>query len=729
MTTLTGTVERLTYTNPENGYTVLRLRPELGPGESLPGIGLDGLITVVGNLPDVAAGEQLRLEGDFTSHPKHGLQFKAIHLEKLKPVTLEGIERYLGSGMIKGIGPEMAHRIVKHFKAETLEVIEKDSWRLREVPGIGPDRMAKIITAWEAQKQVNAIMIFLHSHKITTNLAVKIYKTYGNEALEVLRQNPYRLEQDIYGVGFKTADRIARDLGLPEDHPSRIEAGLAYVLEQSQSDGHVFLPEALLMDKATGLLGVDPGLLHPAVERLIAENRIRREPVILRDAELGDQPVDAIYLRVFLNAEKGVANRLRDLLSVPVQTRQGQFNLASDTLSEEQLTALEHALQSPVSVLTGGPGTGKTTCMRALIELLEGWGVRYALASPTGRAAKRLTETTGRPASTIHCLLGYSPEGGFRHYEKNPLAIEFLVVDEASMLDLMLTHQLLRALKPGTQVLLVGDVDQLPSVGAGDMLRDIIRSGVVPVSRLRTIYRQAGDSAIITNAHRINQGQMPAFSPSETGDFFLFPADSAEKAAEWVVDLIASRIPATFDLDSMRDIQVLSPMYRGAAGVDALNQRLQAALNPPAQNKIEQKLAGGTFRVGDKVMQIRNNYDKDVYNGDIGLLTGINRIDQTLTVRMDESREVDYDFTEADELVLAYAVSVHKAQGSEFPAVVMPVLTQHYVMLQRNLLYTGVTRAAERCVLVGNKKAIRIAINNDTVAKRYSALAERLKTG
>jgi len=728
MTTLTGTVERITYTNPENGYTVLRLRPELSPGESLPGIGLDGLITVVGNLPDVAAGEQLRLEGDFTSHPKHGLQFKATNLEKLKPVTLEGIERYLGSGMIKGIGPEMAHRIVAHFKAETLDVIEKDSWRLREVPGIGPDRMAKIITAWEAQKQVNAIMIFLHSHKITTNLAVKIYKTYGNEALEVLRQNPYRLEQDIYGVGFKTADRIARDLGLPVDHPSRIEAGLAYVLEQSQSEGHVFLPEALLLEKATVLLGVDPGLLNPAVARLIAEDRIRREPVVLRDAELGDQTVDAVYLRLFLSAEKGVANRLHDLLSVPIPARQGQFNLASDTLSEEQLAALEHTLQRPVSVLTGGPGTGKTTCMRALIELLEGWGVRYALASPTGRAAKRLTETTGRPASTIHRLLGYSPEGGFRHYEKNPLAIEFLVVDEASMLDLMLTHQLLRALKPGTQVLLVGDVDQLPSVGAGDVLRDIIRSGVAAVSRLRTIYRQAGDSAIITNAHRINQGQIPEFSSSETGDFFLFPADSAEKAAEWVVDLVANRISATFDLDSLREIQVLSPMYRGAAGVDALNQRLQAAINPPAKDKVEQKLAGGTFRVGDKVMQIRNNYDKDVYNGDIGLLIGINRIDQTLTVRMDDVREVEYDFTEADELVLAYAVSVHKAQGSEFPAVVMPVLTQHYVMLQRNLLYTGVTRAAERCVLVGNKKAIRIAINNDTVAKRYSALAERLRS-
>ena len=729
MTTLTGTVERITYSNPENGYTVLRLRPELEAGESLPGVRLDGLLTVVGNLPDVAAGEKLRLEGEFGSHPKHGLQFKVSRLEKLKPVTLEGIERYLGSGMIRGIGPEMAHRIVRHFKAQTLDVIESDPRRLREVPGIGPDRMEKIISAWEAQKQVNEIMIFLHSHRISTGLAVKIHKTYGNQALEVLRRNPYRLEQDIYGVGFKTADRIARSLGLPEDHPARIEAGLSYVLEQSQSDGHVFLPEALLLEQAAGLLQVDPGLLPGAVERLIVEERVQREPFILPDSESGPAASDAIYLRSFLAAEKGVAARLSDLLAAPVPTRQGQFGLASETLSPEQLGALEKTLQSMVSVLTGGPGTGKTTCLRALIELLEGWGVRYALTSPTGRAAKRLTETTGRPASTIHRLLGYSPQGGFRHYENNPLGIEFLVVDEASMLDLMLTHQLLRALKPGTQLLLVGDVDQLPSVGAGDVLRDIIRSGAVPVSRLQTIYRQASDSAIITNAHCINQGQMPEFSGSESGDFFLFPADSAEKAAEWVVDLVANRIPATFGLDPVGDIQVLSPMYRGAAGVDALNQQLQAVLNPPAKDRIEQKLAGGTFRVGDKVMQIRNNYDKDVYNGDIGVLVGLNRIDQTLTVRMDNSRDVDYDFTEADELVLAYAVSVHKAQGSEFPAVVMPVLTQHYVMLQRNLIYTGVTRAAERCILVGNNKAIRIAIDNDMVAKRYSGLAERLKSG
>jgi exodeoxyribonuclease V alpha subunit len=723
MTTLTGTVERITYTNAENGYTVLRLRPDLEPGEILPGVALDGLLTVVGNLPEAAAGEQLEITGDFTTHPKHGLQFKATGVKKLRPTTLEGIKRYLGSGMISGIGPELARRIVKHFKGQTLEIIERHPRRLREVPGIGADRMNKIITAWEAQKQVNEIMLFLHSHNISSNLAVKIYKTYGDEALDVVRANPYRLEQDIYGVGFKTADRIARDLGLPADHPSRIEAGLVYALNESVSDGHVYLPEGRLVDRAVQLLGVDRGLVEPAVDRLAGAGRIRRDHL---PQEAGES-ISAVYLTPYYNAERGVAASLERLIAHPVPARQGQFGLGSDDLSEEQLAALELTAQSPVSVLTGGPGTGKTTCLKALIQLLEGWGLRYALASPTGRAAKRLSEATGKPASTIHRLLKYSPQNGFSHHEKSPLNIDFLVVDEASMLDLMLTYQLLRALKPGTQVLLVGDVDQLPSVGAGDVLRDVIRSGAVPVSHLTRIFRQSAGSDIIRNAHRINQGKMPDFSASEEGDFFLFPADSAEKAAEWVVDLVANRIPDTFGLESVADIQVLAPMYRGAAGVDGLNKALQARLNPSGTNRTEQNLAGRSFRVGDKVMQIRNNYDKDVYNGDIGALTAINRIDQTLTVTMDGVREVEYEFGEADELVLAYAVSVHKSQGSEFPAVVIPVLTQHYVMLQRNLLYTGVTRAAKRCILVGNSKALRIAISNNTVAERYSGLSGRLK--
>jgi exodeoxyribonuclease V alpha subunit len=728
MTSITGTIVRITYNNPENGYSVLRVRPESGSGERMPGLDLEGLLTVVGNLPEIAVGERVQFSGEMSSHPKHGLQFKVNSIEKLLPDTQAGMEHYLGSGLIKGIGPELARRIVKHFKKDTLQVIENDPGRLREVPGIGRDRLEKIVQAWEGQRQVSRIMLFLHGHNISTNLAVKIYKAYGDRALDVVQENPYQLAQDIYGVGFKTADKIAQDLGLPAEHPSRLEAGLVYALNEAVGDGHVFLPREELIQTAATLLSIDSALLPEAVGRLVASNQVVLDDLAVNDEE-GASPVPVVYLTAYYQAEKGVAERLRLLTEQKVQPRLKGLQLEADQLSREQLAALERTVNSPVSVITGGPGTGKTTCLKALIQLLEGWGLRYALASPTGRAAKRLSEATGRPASTIHRLLGYSPVNGFQFYEKKPLNIHFLVVDETSMLDLLLAYQLLRALKPGTQVLFVGDVDQLPSVGAGDVLRDVIRSDAAAVSRLEMIYRQAEGSEIISNAHRINRGEMPEFSKSETGDFFMFPAENADKAAEWVVDLVTNRIPGTFGLDPVRDVQVLVPMYRGAAGVDALNTLLQATLNPPANGKIEQKLAGQTFRVGDKVMQIRNNYDKDVYNGDLGRIKAINRIDQTLTVDVDGVRVVNYDFTEADELVLAYAVSVHKAQGSEFPAVVMPVLTQHYVMLQRNLIYTGITRAEKLCVLVGNNKALRIAVNNNKVAKRYSGLAGRLREG
>ncbi|MBG0785328.1 MAG: ATP-dependent RecD-like DNA helicase [Anaerolineaceae bacterium] len=728
MTSITGTIVRITYNNPENGYSVLRVRPESGSGERMPGLDLEGLLTVVGNLPEIAVGERVQFSGEMSSHPKHGLQFKVNSIEKLLPDTQAGMEHYLGSGLIKGIGPELARRIVKHFKKDTLQVIENDPGRLREVPGIGRDRLEKIVQAWEGQRQVSRIMLFLHGHNISTNLAVKIYKAYGDRALDVVQENPYQLAQDIYGVGFKTADKIAQDLGLPAEHPSRLEAGLVYALNEAVGDGHVFLPREELIQASATLLSIDPTLLPEAVGRLVASNQVVLDDLLVNDEE-GASPVPVVYLMAYFQAEKGVAERLWLLTEQKVQPRLKGLQLEADQLSREQLSALEKTVNSPVSVITGGPGTGKTTCLKALIQLLEGWGLRYALASPTGRAAKRLSEATGRPASTIHRLLGYSPVNGFQFYEKKPLNIHFLVVDETSMLDLLLAYQLLRALKPGTQVLFVGDVDQLPSVGAGDVLRDVIHSGAAAVSRLEMIYRQAEGSEIISNAHRINKGEMPEFSKSETGDFFMFPAENADKAAEWVVDLVTNRIPGTFGLDPVRDVQVLVPMYRGAAGVDALNTLLQATLNPPGNGKIEKKLAGQTFRVGDKVMQIRNNYDKDVYNGDLGTIKAINRIDQTLTVDVDGVRVVNYDFTEADELVLAYAVSVHKAQGSEFPAVVMPVLTQHYVMLQRNLIYTGITRAEKLCVLVGNNKALRIAVNNNKVAKRYSGLAGRLREG
>jgi exodeoxyribonuclease V alpha subunit len=735
MVNITGSVERITYYNQENGYTVLRLRPETKRGERIPGLNLEGLLTVVGNLPELSPGEHVRLHGDYSTHPKHGLQFQATICEKISPVTLSGIERYLGSGLIKGIGPQLAKRIVKHFKSKTLEIIEKDPQKLREVPGIGPDRTSKIITAWEEQQKIKEIMLFLHGHQVSTNLAVKIYKTYGDGSLDVVRSNPYQLEQDINGIGFKTADRIAQNLGLSREHPSRIEAGIIYAINETIDEGHVYATEDQLINRAGELLAVDLALIRSGLSRLEVNDRIKMDIVSSRSELSNGQELKIsestphygdpiVYLSPFFFSEKGVAQWLIDRLKEKFSPK--QRTLGFETLSKEQEQAIDMALCNPVSIITGGPGTGKTTCLKALIRQLEANNIRYALASPTGRAAKRLAEATGRSASTIHRLLAYKPGSGFQNNEKYPLNIDFLVVDEASMLDLLLTYHLLKALKAGTQVLFVGDVDQLPSVGAGDILRDLIACSQMPVARLKKIYRQAKGSQIITNAHRINQGWMPRFSESLTGDFFMFPADDAQIAADWVVDLVSSRIPAKFNLDPIKEIQVLSPMYRGEAGVDALNERLQAELNPPHHKKVEQKLFGRIFRIGDKVMQIRNNYDKEIYNGDIGMIASIDRIEQSISVVMDGAREVKYDFSEADELVLAYAVSVHKSQGSEFPAVVIPVITQHYVMLQRNLIYTAVTRAEKLCVLIGNQQALRIAIRNNKISKRNSRLSERI---
>ncbi len=730
-----GLVERITYYNQENGYTVLRLRPDKDTGEKLPGVNLQGLITVVGILPEISPGESVRFQGEFKTHAKHGLQFSATSYEKIKPYSLVGIERYLGSGLIKGIGPQLAKRIVRHFKQETLDIIDDDPQKLKEVPGIGPDRTEKIIQAWEEQRQVKDIMLFLQEHRVSTNLAVKIYRTYGDNSLEVVRNNPYQLEQDIYGVGFKTADGIAKNLGLPPDHPSRIEAGIVYAMNEIVEDGHVFTPENKLIDRAMDLLECEKALINSGIDRLSAKNRIKKDtfPPEFKNSHsqelsLTDTDIHApiIYLTPFYFSELGLAKKIRELNNHPIKAWQAPLFIKENQLSDEQKEAVRLALTNPVSVITGGPGTGKTTCLKALIQILETRNIRYALSSPTGRAAKRLSEATERPASTIHRLLGYSPHQGFGYDEQRPLRIDYLIIDEASMLDLLLAYQLLRAIKPGTQVLFVGDVDQLPSVGAGDVLRDIINSGKVSVSELKIIHRQNIDSEIVDNAHQINHGHMPRFSKRREGDFFLFPDDDATSTADWIVELVSERIPDTFGLHAIDDIQVLSPLYRGEAGVDALNEKLQKALNPSGKNKVEQKLFGKLFRMGDKVMQIRNNYDKDVYNGDIGRITSINRILQTVTVLMDGVREVIYDFSEADELVHAYAVSVHKSQGSEFPVVIMPIITQHYIMLQRNLLYTGVTRAKKLCVLVGNNKAIRIAINNNKTSNRFSLLSYKI---
>jgi len=739
MDTLSGAVERITFYNPENGYTVLRLRPDSKLSQRFANkspLNSDGLATVVGNLPELSPGEHLRLQGEWDNHPKHGPQFKAEVCEQTLPATVAGIEGYLGSGMIKGIGPKLAERIVGRFKEETFNVIEATPERLLEVPGIGMDRTQKITAAWQEQKKVKEIMVFLHGHGVSTNLAVKIYKTYGDASLETVQKNPYQLERDIYGVGFKTADHLAQALGLPADHPSRIEAGIVFALNEMINEGHVYAPKELLAQRAIELLEVQQELISPALERLAQDERIRPEMIPLSNKKDGKTTqaisesqalygTPVIYLTPLYFGEKGVAERLRILAdgSSPAKVM-NHVLFPAESLSEEQQAAINMALTHPISILTGGPGTGKTTCLKALITTLEDQHKKVALASPTGRAAKRLSEATGRSASTIHRLLEYSPLDGFKHNDENPLDLDFLVVDEASMLDLLLMNNLLKAVKPGTHILFVGDVDQLPSVGAGDVLRNLISSGIAPVTRLNTIFRQAANSKIITNAHLINQGKFPVFS-QEDGDFFLFPAEDAAAAADWIVDVVTERIPQKFGFDAVRDIQVLAPIYRGPAGVIALNERLQEKLNPATANKPERKLYGTIFRLGDKVMQTQNNYDKDVYNGDIGFVKSIDITDQTLTADFD-GRLATYDWSEADQLTLAYVVSVHKAQGSEFPVVVMPIVTQHYSMLQRNLLYTAITRARKLCVLAGSRRAIAMAVHNNKVAHRFTALEWRL---
>ncbi len=730
---LSGEVERITYYNQENGYSVVRLRPERAfvPGPAA--MDRDGLVTVTGNLPELSPGEHLRLSGRWTNHPKHGLQFQVEHCEQTLPANVAGIRRYLGSGLVKGIGPRLAERIVKRFGAQTLQVIESQPERLKEVPDIGAQRARMIAEAWEEQKQVKEIMLFLHGYGVSTNLAIKIYKQYGEQALAVVKSDPYRLARDIFGVGFKTADKIARLLGLPADHPSRIEAGLIYSLREMLDAGHVYAPDGELVERAAKLLDLPEREIPPALERLSSDGRIRQDrlPIIGDSKDAIMQAV--VYLAAYYEAETGLAERFQLLASsrsLPGLAAQGRLDLFGEhrNLSAEQKAAVEMALSSPVSVLTGGPGTGKTTCIQALLAATEAAGKRYALASPTGRAAKRLSEATGRPASTIHRLLGYSPGEGFKYNAANPLPADLLVIDEASMLDLLLAHNLLKALRPGTHLLLVGDVDQLPSVGAGDVLRDLISSQIAPVTRLTSIFRQAAGSLIVTNAHRINQGQMPVTQTEgdRQPDFYIFPAESPEQAANWVQEVVCERIPRKFGLDPVEQIQVLAPMYRGECGVNALNARLQASLNPAHPKKPEVSLFGQPFRAGDKLMQIQNNYDKDVFNGDFGFLASVDPTGHSLLISFD-GRQVTYDWSEADQLVLAYAVSVHKSQGAEFPAVVTPLVTGHYLMLQRNLLYTAITRARKLCVLVGSRRAIGMAVRNNAVAQRYTALNRRLQ--
>ncbi len=727
---LNGTVERITYYNAETGYCVLRLRPAQLP------LGRNPLVTVVGYMPELQPGESVRLQGRWETHPKHGRQFRAEVVTRVRPATAEAIQRYLGSGLIKGVGPVTARRIVEHFGEKTLDVLDRTPERVLEVPGVGKHRARLIAQAWEEQKAIKEVMLFLQGHGVSTNLAVKIYKHYGDQAIELVSRDPYRLATDIFGIGFRTADRIAQSLGLAPDSPQRVAAGVLYVLNTATDDGHVFLPRETLAQQAAEVLDVSAEAVEASVERLARQGDVRVERVPVGD---GTEHVEGVYLPPLYYSERGAATRLREMTRTPASRladlqRADWARLLSEVaaqngvqLTEQQQHAVRSALTHKVSVLTGGPGTGKTTTLRTVIAVLRRTGHRFMLASPTGRAAKRLSEATGEPARTIHRMLGYKPgERGFLHNEDNPLRTDVVIVDEASMVDLVLFYNLLKAIAPQTHLLLVGDVDQLPSVGAGSVLQDVIRGGVGPVTRLNVIFRQAAHSLIVANAHRINRGEMPDLS-NQAEDFFFFPAQEPQAAAEMLVDVVVNRIPRRFGLDPLRDVQVLAPMYRGAVGVSALNDVLQAELNPnPNGRKAERRLFGRLFRVGDKVIQTRNNYDKEVYNGDIGRVHALDMTNQRLTVAIDD-RFVSYDWAEADELTHAYCISVHRAQGSEYPCVVLPMVTQHYMMLQRNLLYTAITRARRLVVLVGTKRAVAIAVRNNRVARRWSALAWRLR--
>ena len=753
--TLEGTIDRVTFQNEENGYTIARLIPD----------GRTGTVTIVGNLLGAQVGASFRLRGRWITHATYGKQFSVEDFRERLPATVEGIRKYLGSGMIKGVGPVTADRIVDYFGLETLDVIDNESARLFEVPGVGPVRVKKIISSWAEQRQIKDIMLFLQSHDVTTGLAVRIYKQYGDEAIQVVRDEPYRMALDprdggVFGIGFTIADRIARRLGLAPDDPRRIEAGLRYALDQISSDGHTYSPRPVLVETTAGLLAVDEANIEPAavetgIERLVEAEALITEDVALRggSTELEKSVLDsnsgaaggmvqALYLPPFYYAEVGIANGIRRILDEPGdrllhwnETDWPETYLWLDgtnpyPLAERQRDAVRSALTKKVSVLTGGPGTGKTTTVRSILQLLRMRQGSVKLSAPTGRAAKRLAETSGVEAKTVHRLLEFKPADGllFQRNRDNPVDADLVVVDEMSMVDTQLMNHLVKAIDSQTHLLLVGDTDQLPSVGAGNVLRDLINSGVVPTVELNEVFRQDARSHIITNAHSINQGEMPTLDPKVSDDFFLFSVDETEAAADMIVDVVVNRVPKRFGLDPVADIQVLTPMHRGKAGVTELNSRLQAELNPPTSSKPQVRWGGRTFRLGDKVMQIRNNYDKDVFNGDLGLIEGIDVVDQLMMIDF-EGTPVAYEFHELDELVHAFACSVHKSQGAEYRCVVMTVLPSHWMMLQRNLIYTGVTRAKELCILVGSKRAIGQAVRNDTVAARNTGLARRLREG
>ncbi|MEW9298508.1 ATP-dependent RecD-like DNA helicase [Acetobacter oryzifermentans] len=713
---LAGVVERVTFHNAENGFCVLRVKVR----------GQRDLVTVVGHAAMISAGEFVQMSGRWFNDHTHGLQFKAEFLKASPPTTVEGIERYLGSGMIRGIGPVYAKKLVKAFGEAVFDLIEQEPHRLREVTGIGPKRAERIVGGWADQKVIREIMLFLHSNGVGTSRAVRIFKTYGQDAVRLISENPYRLAKDIRGIGFKTADQIARKMGIAPDAMIRVRAGISYALGEAMDEGHCGLPVGELLTSTAELLEVASPLIETALTLELEAGDVVADTV-------GE--TDCIFLAGLYRAEQSIAERLHACAvgRAPwpeIDAEKAMTWVERKTglaLAPSQQEAVRLALRSKVLVITGGPGVGKTTLVNAILKIVTAKGTDVQLCAPTGRAAKRLSESTGLEGKTIHRLLETDPAtGSFKRDDTNPLTCDLLVVDEASMVDVLLMRSLLRALPDSAALLIVGDVDQLPSVGPGQVLADIIGSGAVPVVRLTEVFRQAAQSRIITNAHRINEGRMPELSAEEGSDFYFVEAADPEIGLRKLLAVVRDRIPARFGLDPVQDVQVLCPMNRGGLGARSLNVELQQALNPPGEVKVER--FGWTYGPGDKVMQIANDYDRDVFNGDLGVIDRIDIEEGELTVSFD-GREVVYGFGELDELVLAYATTIHKSQGSEYPAVVIPLVTQHYAMLARNLLYTGVTRGRKLVVLVGQKKALAIAVRNQGGRRRWSKLKEWLAQG
>lgn len=699
-------VERITYQNAENGYTVLKCAAK----------NYKDLVTVVGTMPDTHVGSVLSLEGMWKMDSRYGRQFSVEKFEETLPATVYGMEKYLGSGLIKGVGPKFAKRIVAKFGKDTLDIIEKNPDALIEVEGIGKVRVERIKNSWQEQREIKNIMLFLQSHEVSTSHATKIFKTYGNKSIQIVQENPYRLADDIWGIGFKTADRIAEKLGFEKERFIRLRSGILYALNKLSEDGHCFAVREQLIQKAKELLEMD----IPELE-ITLDEMIRSEDVIRYE--------EAIYLPPFYYSETGCAKRLIRLLEEKKKTEVDTEKIVQTVIQnskifydEIQTKAIRTAVVSKVMILTGGPGTGKTTTTMGMISALKMMGYHILLAAPTGRAAKRMAETTGMEAKTIHRLLEYKMPDGYQRNEEHPLEGDVLILDECSMVDIILMYNLLKAIPERMSLILVGDTDQLPSVGAGNVLKDLIASGILPVIRLTRIFRQAQGSRIIMNAHRINRGEAIDIRGGKDSDFFFAQKETNEEIVDTLVRYCTKNLPNYYHADPFREIQVLTPMQKGICGAANLNQLLQEAMNP---SNLFLRRGGTQYRLGDKVMQIRNNYDKEVFNGDIGTISKVDMEEQELAVCYD-GRDVTYDISELDELTLAYAVTIHKSQGSEYPIVVMPFTMSHFVMLQRNLLYTGVTRAKKILVLIGEKKAVYYAIGNEKTTRRNTKLAEYL---